>query len=86
LPEGPASIAGKELTGPYYEKAAPLVEMLVAKAGYRLAAWLDRIVDAYQVTNPNWAQEPRPTHEIDVFDGFQIEHGHNEQEVLDMEL
>ncbi|KAF3765053.1 S1 nuclease, partial [Cryphonectria parasitica EP155] len=46
LPEGPAAIAGQELGGEYYEKAAPVVEIQVARAGYRLAAWLDLIVAA----------------------------------------
>ncbi|SPO04667.1 probable nuclease S1 precursor [Cephalotrichum gorgonifer] len=48
LPEGPTAIIGQELSGAYYEKAAPVVELLVAKAGYRLAAWLDLIVDEYR--------------------------------------
>ena len=32
----------------YYEKAAPVVEEAVARAGYRLAAWLDMIVARIQ--------------------------------------
>ncbi|KAK0729916.1 phospholipase C/P1 nuclease domain-containing protein [Lasiosphaeris hirsuta] len=44
LPEGPEAIVGQELGGDYYEKAAPVIELQVAKAGYRLAAWLDLIV------------------------------------------
>lgn len=47
LPEGPVAIVGEELSGEYYERAAPVVELLVAKAGYRLGAWLDLIVDEY---------------------------------------
>ncbi|KAJ2974280.1 hypothetical protein NUW58_g8707 [Xylaria curta] len=43
FPEGPAAIAGQELAGEYFEKAAPIIELQVAKAGYRLAAWLDLI-------------------------------------------
>lgn len=46
FPEGPAAIAGQELAGDYYEKAAPVIELQVARAGYRLAAWLDLIVAA----------------------------------------
>lgn len=46
FPEGPAAIAGQELSGEYYEKAAPVIEVQVARAGYRLAAWLDLIVAA----------------------------------------
>lgn len=36
LPEGKA-IAGQELSGEYFERAAPVVEIQVARAGYRLA-------------------------------------------------
>ncbi|RYP45132.1 hypothetical protein DL768_008490 [Monosporascus sp. mg162] len=45
LPEGPVAIVGQELAGEYYEKAAPVIEVQVARAGYRLATWLDLIVD-----------------------------------------
>ncbi|KAI1125626.1 putative nuclease S1 precursor [Nemania abortiva] len=45
FPEGPAAIAGQELAGEYFEKAAPVIELQVAKAGYRLAAWLDLIAE-----------------------------------------
>ncbi|KAK3393190.1 phospholipase C/P1 nuclease domain-containing protein [Podospora didyma] len=44
LPEGPQAIIGQELGSSYYEAAAPVVEAQVARAGYRLAAWLDLIV------------------------------------------
>ncbi|KAJ9155466.1 Nuclease S1 [Pleurostoma richardsiae] len=43
LPEGPKAIVGQELGGDYYQKAAPVVEVQIARAGYRLAAWLDLI-------------------------------------------
>lgn len=46
LPEGPDAIVGQELGGEYYEKAAPVIELQVARAGFRLAAWLDLIVAA----------------------------------------
>ncbi|KAL2276668.1 hypothetical protein FJTKL_00485 [Diaporthe vaccinii] len=49
LPEGPAAIVGQELGGEYYEKAAPVIELQVARAGFRLAAWLDLIVAALKV-------------------------------------
>ncbi|RYO77202.1 hypothetical protein DL766_009873 [Monosporascus sp. MC13-8B] len=45
LPEGPEAIVGQELAGEYYEKAAPVIEVQVARAGYRLATWLDLIVE-----------------------------------------
>jgi hypothetical protein len=50
LPEGPEAIAGKELGSSYYQKAAPVVETQIAKAGYRLAAWLNLIVAKIQAT------------------------------------
>ncbi|KAK0703472.1 S1/P1 nuclease [Lasiosphaeria miniovina] len=43
LPLGPEAIVNQELGTSYYEKAAPVVEAQIAKAGYRLAAWLDLI-------------------------------------------
>lgn len=48
MPQGPKAIEGQELSGEYYESAAPVVESLVASAGYRLARWLDLIVYAIQ--------------------------------------
>lgn len=49
LPEGPEAIVDQELGGEYYEAAAPVIEMAVAKAGYRLAAWLDLAVKSIAV-------------------------------------
>ncbi|KAK0628548.1 phospholipase C/P1 nuclease domain-containing protein [Bombardia bombarda] len=46
LPEGAEAISGQELGGEYYDKAAPVVEVQIAKAGYRLAAWLDLIASS----------------------------------------
>lgn len=46
MPEGPEAIAGQELSGAYYEAAAPVLESLVASAGFRLAKWLDLITEA----------------------------------------
>jgi len=58
LPEGPDGVKGKDLSGDYYEAAVPVVQLQVARAGYRyvvnefekvklmvcrLAAWLDLI-------------------------------------------
>ncbi|OAR00034.1 hypothetical protein LLEC1_07551 [Akanthomyces lecanii] len=47
LPQGPQDIQGQELSGQYYEDAAPILEKQVALAGYRMAALLDRIADEY---------------------------------------
>ena len=48
LPEGPSAIVGQELGGEYFEKAGPVIERQVARAGYRMAAWLDSIASGYQ--------------------------------------
>ncbi|KAF4975423.1 hypothetical protein FZEAL_7771 [Fusarium zealandicum] len=48
FPEGPDAIVGQELGGEYFEKAAPVIEKQVARAGYRMAAWLDHITKAYK--------------------------------------
>lgn len=43
MPEGPEAISGQELGSDYFDTAALVVELQIAKAGYRLAAWLDLI-------------------------------------------
>jgi hypothetical protein len=48
LPEGPQAIVGQELGGEYFEKAGPVIEKQVARAGYRMAAWLDRIAAGFE--------------------------------------
>lgn len=45
LPDGPDAVFGKELSGAYYETAIPVVKKQIAKAGVRLAAWLDAVVE-----------------------------------------
>lgn len=35
--------AGQELSGTYYNGAAPIIQMQIAKGGVRLAAWLNKI-------------------------------------------
>jgi hypothetical protein len=50
FPDGPQVIRGQELGGEYFEKAGPVIEAQVAKAGYRMAAWLDRIAADYEET------------------------------------
>ncbi|KAF2107582.1 putative nuclease S1 precursor, partial [Lophiotrema nucula] len=44
VPDGTAGVEGKELDGAYYDTAIPVIELQIAKAGYRLAAWLNYIV------------------------------------------
>jgi len=46
LPDGPAAINGTYLKEDYYEKGAVVVEIQIARAGVRLAAWLDLIASA----------------------------------------
>ncbi|KAH7074777.1 S1/P1 nuclease-domain-containing protein [Paraphoma chrysanthemicola] len=46
LPNGPDAVFAQELSGAYYETAIPVVKKQIAKAGFRLAAWLDAIVEA----------------------------------------
>jgi len=41
LTDGVDGIEGDELYPEYYRKSIPVIELMVAKAGYRLAAWLD---------------------------------------------
>lgn len=43
IPDGVAAVAGTDLAGDYYTSAIPVVELLLATAGYRLAAWLNLI-------------------------------------------
>ncbi|KAL3954872.1 hypothetical protein ACCO45_010435 [Purpureocillium lilacinum] len=47
-PKGLEAIVGKELGGEYFTKAGPVIEKQVARAGFRMAAWLDIIADKYQ--------------------------------------
>ena len=47
FPEGPEAIRGQELGGEYFDKAGPVIEKQVARAGFRMAAWLDRIAEEY---------------------------------------
>ncbi|KAF3920569.1 hypothetical protein ABW20_dc0110672 [Dactylellina cionopaga] len=49
LPDGPDAVAGTDLSGEYYEKAAPIVRQQLAKGGYRLGLWLNKIAKAEQL-------------------------------------
>lgn len=44
MPNGPDALAGQDLSGDYASGVLPVVQKQIAKAGYRLAAWLDAIV------------------------------------------
>ncbi|KAF2811258.1 uncharacterized protein BDZ99DRAFT_385627 [Mytilinidion resinicola] len=43
LTGGVDAVEGKELDGGYYDAATPVIEVQIARAGYRLAAWLNLI-------------------------------------------
>jgi hypothetical protein len=45
VPNGPDAVFGKELSGAYYQTAIPVVTKQIARAGFRLAAWLDALVE-----------------------------------------
>lgn len=74
FPEGPKAIVGQELSGEYYEKAAPILEKQVARAGYRMAAWLDRIVDEYKKREASYTGElPTDDYAEEPLDEFDLE-------------
>jgi hypothetical protein len=43
LPGGKDAVQNQELNGTYYEAAVPVIQLQIARAGYRLARWLDLI-------------------------------------------
>lgn len=43
IPNGVDVVKGQELDGDYYDSAIGTIELQIAKAGYRLAAWLNLI-------------------------------------------
>jgi hypothetical protein len=45
MPDGPDAVFAQELSGAYWDTAIPIVTKQLAKAGYRLAAWLDALVE-----------------------------------------
>jgi hypothetical protein len=45
VPKGQAAVEGMELDGAYYDEAIVVIQQQIAKAGVRLAAWLDLIVE-----------------------------------------
>ncbi|KAE8447687.1 hypothetical protein EG329_010493 [Mollisiaceae sp. DMI_Dod_QoI] len=46
LPNGVDALTNQELNGTYYQTAIPVVQIQIARAGYRLARWLDLIAQA----------------------------------------
>jgi hypothetical protein len=45
IPNGPDAVFAQELSTAYYESVIPVVSKQLAKAGVRLAAWLDALVE-----------------------------------------
>lgn len=43
LKDGVSYLEGTDLSGAYYDAALPVFEEQIARAGYRLAAWLNLI-------------------------------------------
>jgi hypothetical protein len=41
LPDGEDAVENQQLDGAYYDKSIPVIQMQIAKAGVRLAAWLN---------------------------------------------
>ncbi len=48
LKGGVEAVEAQELGGAYYEAAVPVLELQIAKAGYRLAKWLDLIAQSLE--------------------------------------
>lgn len=46
LKDGVKGVNGTEVSGDYYEEAVPVVQIQIARGGYRLARWLDLIVES----------------------------------------
>ncbi|CAA9957854.1 nuclease s1 [Pyrenophora teres f. maculata] len=62
IPNGPDAVFAQELSGAYYDSVIPVVTKQLAKAGYRLAAWLDALVELKEkcaLSHGAWEREPR---------------------------
>ncbi len=55
MPQGVDSVSGQDLSGSYYTSVIPVVELQIARAGYRLAAWLDAMVASTEAENADYA-------------------------------
>ncbi|TKA63452.1 hypothetical protein B0A49_09752, partial [Cryomyces minteri] len=55
LSDGVAAVNGTQLDGPYYDKSVPVIKLQIAKAGYRLAAWLNLLAEGHA----GWANGPK---------------------------
>ena len=61
IPSGPDAVFGQELSGAYWDSAIPVVTKQLAKAGYRLAAWLDALVELNEKSHGHgkWEREQK---------------------------
>ncbi|RMZ70990.1 s1 p1 nuclease [Pyrenophora seminiperda CCB06] len=62
IPNGPDAVFAQELSGAYYNSVIPVVTKQLAKAGYRLAAWLDALVELNEkaaLSQRAWERGPK---------------------------
>ena len=57
MPGGVSSVENKDLSGAYYESIMPTIQLQLAKAGYRLAAWLNLIATGSTSLTSKYAQQ-----------------------------
>ena len=48
MPDGVSALENQELSGDYYEDAVPVIQLQIARAGLRLARWLDLIAAGHK--------------------------------------
>jgi hypothetical protein len=48
MPEGASALENQELSGDYYDSAVPVIQLQIARAGLRLARWLDLIAAGHK--------------------------------------
>lgn len=58
IPDGQSAVEKGDLYPTYYNSAIPTIELQIAKAGYRLAKWLDAIA-ASQTARKRWTPSGR---------------------------
>jgi hypothetical protein len=78
LPQGETAVQGKELNGTYYSSSIPVIQLQIAKAGFRLAAWLDLIhtgqhagVSAKREVGGRWRGGPKKFGTFGTFGTFE---------------
>lgn len=81
MPAGIAGVEGQDLAGIYTVAAKPTVELLVARAGYRLGNWLNLVVDRLIMGNDGGKSEGNYDEGGD-FEGRKIGNGASEQSIL----